>query len=59
VLELVTEGLHNAEIAERLVISERTVKSHTNNIFAKLHVADRCSGYQRHPRSCSPTIIVM
>jgi NarL family two-component system response regulator LiaR len=41
VLRLIAEGFTNAQIAERLVISERTVKSHVNNILSKLQVADR------------------
>jgi DNA-binding NarL/FixJ family response regulator len=41
VLNLIANGLTNAQIAERLVISERTVKSHVNNILSKLQVADR------------------
>jgi NarL family two-component system response regulator LiaR len=41
VLRLIADGLANAAIAERLVISEKTVKGHVSNIFAKLHMMDR------------------
>jgi NarL family two-component system response regulator LiaR len=41
VLKLIAEGLSNREIAEQLVISEKTVKNHINNIFSKLHINDR------------------
>jgi NarL family two-component system response regulator LiaR len=41
VLGLIAAGRTNAQIAAQLVISEKTVKSHVNNILSKLHVADR------------------
>jgi DNA-binding NarL/FixJ family response regulator len=41
VLQLIAEGLTNTEIAERLVVSAATVKSHVNHIFAKIGARDR------------------
>lgn len=41
VLVLVSEGMFNKEIADKLHISERTVKNHISSIFRKIDVADR------------------
>ena len=47
VLDLVARGLTNAEIARRLVVSDKTVRNHVSNVFAKLHVTDRASAVAR------------
>jgi len=41
IVNLVTHGLRNKELAEKLQISEQTVKNHMHNIFDKLGVSDR------------------
>ena len=41
VLRLVAQGLSNDEIANKLVVSERTVRTHVSHILDKLHLANR------------------
>lgn len=41
VLQVVAQGLSNQEIADKLIISEATVRSHISNILSKLHLASR------------------
>jgi DNA-binding NarL/FixJ family response regulator len=47
VLDLVARGFTNAEIARRLVVSDKTVRNHVSNVFAKLHVGDRAAAVAR------------
>jgi DNA-binding NarL/FixJ family response regulator len=41
ILGLLAEGLTNAAIAERLVLSQKTIRNHVSNIFGKLQVVTR------------------
>ena len=41
VLKLVVVGGSNKDIADKLGISERTIKNHISNIFKKINVSDR------------------
>ena len=47
VLQLMTQGASNKDIAEKLVISGKTVSNHISNIFSKLQVADRAQAVLR------------
>ncbi len=41
VLRLIAKGKSNKEIADNLIVSEKTIKTHVSNILSKLHLADR------------------
>jgi ATP/maltotriose-dependent transcriptional regulator MalT len=46
ILRLIADGLSNREIAERLYVSENTVKTHSANLFAKLNARRRTQAVQ-------------
>ncbi len=47
ILDLIARGIPNAEIANRLVVSPKTVRNHVSNIFSKLQVRDRAEAIVR------------
>ena len=47
ILRLISQGLNNPEIAQKLVLSPKTVRNHITNIFSKLQVADRAQAIVR------------
>ena len=47
ILALIAQHLANTEIAERLVLSPKTVRNHVSNIFSKLQVATRAQAIMR------------
>ena len=47
ILTLIAQGYTNAAIAEKLVLSPKTVRNHVSNIFSKLQVADRAEAIIR------------
>jgi DNA-binding NarL/FixJ family response regulator len=54
VLDLVAAGLSNAQIAERLCVTEHTVKSHLGSLFAKLGVHSRNEAIAAHRQGDAP-----
>ena len=51
IVQLVAQGYKNKEMAEKMFISEQTVKNHLHNIFDKLGVSDRLgTGLVCHPQ---------
>ena len=46
VLQLIADGLSNKEMAERLFVSENTIKTHTSRVFDKLGASRRTQAVQ-------------
>ena len=55
VLELIGQGLRNREIAERLVVSEATVKTHVRHVLEKLRLRNRAEAAAYAARGRSGT----
>ena len=47
ILRLISQGLNNPEISQKLFLSPKTVRNHITNIFSKLQVADRAQAIVR------------
>ena len=47
ILGMIAQGQSNTEIADRLGLSEKTIRNHVSNIFSKLQVADRAQAIVR------------
>jgi DNA-binding NarL/FixJ family response regulator len=47
ILRLISQGLNNSEITQKLVLSPKTVRNHITSIFSKLQVADRAQAIVR------------
>lgn len=47
ILDLIAQGASNTDIANKLVLSPKTVRNHVSNIFSKLQVADRAQAIIR------------
>lgn len=54
VLNLIAEGYNNNEIAQKLVISPKTVRNHITSIFSKLQVADRAQAIRLARHTAKP-----
>ena len=54
ILSLLSEGLRNKEIADRLKISYDTVRAHLRHIYEKLHVRGRTEAVRRYLKSSNP-----
>lgn len=55
VMELIATGYSNGEIAQRLFLSEKTVKNHVNRIYAKLGVESRVTAIGRWREATAET----